>query len=68
MTDTSTINEGPRRGRGFASLSPARRKEIASMGGKAAAAQGKGHRFTSQEARAAGRLGGKISRRRRVGR
>ena len=44
---------------GFAALSPERRKEIATMGGKAAQASGKGHRWTSEEAQAAGRIGGK---------
>lgn len=39
--------------RGFASLDPKRRKEIASMGGKAAHASGMAHEFTSGEARAA---------------
>lgn len=44
---------------GFASLSPERRSEIASQGGKAAHKKGTAHRFTSQEAQAAGRKGGK---------
>lgn len=40
--------------RGFASLTPERRKEIASMGGKAAHAGGNAHQFDSAEGRAAG--------------
>lgn len=44
--------------RGFATLSPERRVEIASQGGKAAHLQGRAHRFTSEEAREAGRKGG----------
>ena len=44
--------------RGFAAISPERRKEIASMGGKKAHALGKAHKFTSQEAAEAGRKGG----------
>lgn len=44
--------------RGFAALSPERRREIASSGGKAAHEQGKAHQFTSEEGREAGRLGG----------
>ena len=40
--------------RGLASLSPERRREIAAMGGKAAAAKGTAHRWTSEAARAAG--------------
>jgi len=44
--------------RGFASLSPERRKEIASNGGKKAHALGFAHKFTSAEAKVAGRKGG----------
>ncbi len=44
--------------RGFASMSPAKQRAIASMGGKAAQALGKAHKFTSEEAREAGRKGG----------
>lgn len=45
--------------RGFASLSPERLKEIARSGGRAAHQKGTGHEFTSEEARIAGRLGGR---------
>ena len=51
--------------RGFAALSPERRREIASMGGRAAHEQGRGHEFTSDEAREAGRKGGRASAARR---
>jgi hypothetical protein len=44
--------------RGFASLSAEQRKIIASQGGKAAWAQGVGHKWTRDEARIAGRKGG----------
>lgn len=44
--------------RGFAALSPEQRREMASAGGKAAQASGRGHRFTVEEARAAGQKGG----------
>lgn len=44
--------------RGFASLSPERRREIASQGGRAAHAQGTAHEWTAEEARRAGRIGG----------
>jgi general stress protein YciG len=54
----SAPEKGPR---GFAALTPEQRREIASMGGKAAHAQGRGHRFTSEEARAAGRKGGQAA-------
>jgi len=47
---------------GFAAMDPAKVREIASKGGKAAHAQGKAHEFTVEEARIAGALGGKKSR------
>jgi uncharacterized protein len=54
--------EAPRqtkgRGRGFASMDPAKQREIASKGGKAAHQKGTAHEFTSEEAREAGRKGG----------
>jgi general stress protein YciG len=46
--------------RGFASMDPAKQKEIASRGGKAAHAKGTAHEFTSEEARGAGRKGGLV--------
>ncbi|MBC6989333.1 KGG domain-containing protein [Hymenobacter sp. BT491] len=48
--------------RGFAAMDPAQQKRIASEGGKASHASGRGHRFTSEEARAAGRKGGMSNR------
>lgn len=48
----------PRRPRGFAAMDRRRVSEIASKGGKAAHAAGTAHRFTSDEARVAGRKGG----------
>jgi general stress protein YciG len=47
------------KGRGFASMNPEKQKEIASKGGKAAHAKGTAHKWTSEEAQAAGRKGGK---------
>lgn len=44
--------------RGFASLSEERMREIASLGGRASQAAGGGHRWTAEEAAAAGRKGG----------
>jgi general stress protein YciG len=41
--------------RGFAAMDPARQREIASLGGRAAHQSGHAHEFTSEEARAAGR-------------
>jgi uncharacterized protein len=44
--------------RGFASMDPARKREIASKGGRAAHQKGTAHEFTTDEAREAGRKGG----------
>ncbi|HEX2121881.1 MAG TPA: KGG domain-containing protein, partial [Thermoanaerobaculia bacterium] len=44
--------------RGFASMDPAKQREIASKGGRAAHAKGTAHEFTTDEARVAGRKGG----------
>jgi uncharacterized protein len=44
--------------RGFASMDPAKQREIASKGGRAAHTKGTAHEFTSDEARVAGRKGG----------
>jgi general stress protein YciG len=58
-TTTSTGNTSKR---GFASMDPEMQRRIASEGGKASHQSGRGHRFTSEEARAAGRKGGQASR------
>lgn len=47
--------------RGFASMDPAKQREIASKGGKAAHLAGTAHEFTPEEAREAGRKGGQAS-------
>mgnify|MGYP003941563513 CR=1 FL=1 len=44
--------------RGFASMDPAKQREIASKGGKAAHRQGVAHEWSAEEARVAGRKGG----------
>lgn len=44
--------------RGFAAMSPEEQREIARKGGKVAQQRGSAHRFTSHEARDAGRKGG----------
>jgi hypothetical protein len=44
--------------RGFASLTPERRREVATLGGKAAHAKGTAHEFTPAEAQIAGHKGG----------
>jgi general stress protein YciG len=43
---------------GFSALSTERRREIASMGGRAAHAKGTAHKWTKEEAAAAGKVGG----------
>lgn len=48
--------------RGFASMSVDKQREIASKGGRAAHEKGTAHEWTPDEARAAGRKGGQISR------
>ena len=48
--------------RGFASMDPVKRREIASKGGRAAHQKGTAHEWTSEEAREAGRKGGMMSR------
>ena len=62
MQDTSltaataeSATQSERRLRGFAAMSPEKKKEIASMGGRAAHACGRAHQFSSEEARAAGK-------------
>ena len=47
--------------RGFASMSEEKQRLIASQGGRAAHAQGVAHEWSRDEAREAGKKGGKIS-------
>lgn len=49
-------SETPKAKRGFAAMSPEKRREIAASGGKSARNR---HRWTSEEARAAGMKGGR---------
>jgi uncharacterized protein len=58
------MTEAPKRRRGFALADP-RVREWARMGGAAAQARGTCHRWTPEEARAAGRLGGLATRKKR---
>ena len=44
--------------RGFASMDPAKQREIASKGGRAAHEKGTAHQFSANEAREAGKKGG----------
>jgi general stress protein YciG len=48
--------------RGFQTMTPEKRREIASMGGRAAHKLGTAHQWTKTEAAKAGRKGGVISR------
>jgi len=63
MSETEIKKTGKQR-RGFAAMSEENQRRIASLGGKAAHAKGTAHEFTSEEARAAGRLGGLASQKR----
>lgn len=54
------IPEPKKARRGFAAMDPAKQRELASRGGKAAQASGHGHQFTPEEARAAGQRGGAV--------
>jgi uncharacterized protein len=56
-----TMTKG--KGRGFASMDPAKQKAIASKGGRAAHRKGTAHTWTSDEARAAGQKGGRARQR-----
>jgi uncharacterized protein len=49
----------PKAMRGFAAMDEAKRREISRMGGRAAHESGHAHEWNSNEARAAGRLGGR---------
>lgn len=56
------MEETPKKSRrGFASMSPEKRAEIASKGGKAAHEKGTAHKFSPEEAREAGRKGAAAS-------
>lgn len=44
--------------RGFGAMDPEKQREIASRGGKAAQAKGTSHKFSTEEAQAAGKKGG----------
>ena len=52
--------------RGFASMDEVKQREIASKGGKAAHKSGHAHEFDSEEARIAGRKGGRATHKPRV--
>jgi uncharacterized protein len=56
MSDSNIVEKKPR---GFAAISPEKRREISRLGGKAAHARGTAHEFTTEEARTAGSKGGR---------
>lgn len=49
------------RGRGFASMDPERRRQLAQRGGRMAHEKGTAHVYDSAQAREAGKLGGAIT-------
>lgn len=55
-----TLPAPPMKPRGFAALTPERRIAIAKLGGRAAHAVGRAHKYTSEEASVAGRKGGQV--------
>jgi general stress protein YciG len=57
-TSSEASSEAPRKLRGFAAMAPQRVSELAKRGGVAAHRAGTAHRFTRDEAQAAGRKGG----------
>lgn len=56
------MNEKRKRGGGFANMTAEEVARIASMGGQAAHRSGRAHKFSSEEAREAGRKGGLAKR------
>lgn len=49
--------------RGFAAMDPEKQKQIAKLGGRAAHERGVAHKWSSKEAREAGRKGGQARKR-----
>ncbi len=65
-TESLEVSESrPRRPRGFAALDAAARSAISRKGGQAAHRAGTAHKFTSDEARAAGKKGSQVTHARR---
>jgi uncharacterized protein len=56
--DASSPGAEKKSNRGFASMDPAKQREIASKGGRAAHEKGTAHQFSADEAREAGKKGG----------
>lgn len=53
---TQPPTEPKRSNRGFASMTPERRRELGKAGGKAATENGRAHRFTTETASVAGKI------------
>jgi general stress protein YciG len=51
------IRQGTGKARGLAAMSPEKRREIASKGGRTSQARGTAHQWTPEEASAAGKKG-----------
>jgi general stress protein YciG len=66
MFQASSERESPekKRIRGFAGMDENKKRNIASLGGKAAHLKGTAHQFTREEAKAAGKKGGEARSRR----
>lgn len=60
MADNNQNQNGKQR-RGFAAMDEDRQREIAAKGGRIAHERGTAHEFDSEEAREAGRKGGRAS-------
>lgn len=60
-TKSGNKQSGDTSSRGFASMDPARQREIAAQGGRAAHQKGTAHEFTPEEARRAGSMSHKNS-------
>lgn len=58
VSAAETVATPPKKKRGFAAMSPEKRAAISALGGKRAHELGVAHRYTSEEATAAGHAGG----------
>jgi uncharacterized protein len=59
MAENNNNRDNRNQGRGFAGMDDDKQREIASKGGKAAHEKGTAHEWDSEEAREAGRKGGR---------
>ena len=60
------VSTNTRRARGLAAMSPEKRREIASKGGRTSQSRGTAHQWTPEEASAAGKKGSARYARRRA--